>query len=246
MSSQVMAAHQVVINGFLTGEGYANTGVYFGGAYMGNTTTDAYGFFSITTTQASLGTVYGMAMGSNQGQTILAKDPPVLSNLQITYGTQKNITITGTLSDLDAAGRTINFMGAASGSTTTNSSGQFSYTTSTANLGTLTVSGTDLWGQQGSSDLSIASNIPVIENFAVYNNVGNIWRFEGHVADEYAPGLTIRFGGNAWMTGRTTTVDANGNFSLVVELPEGATGTVTAVVTDWWGLDSEIVSDHMA
>src|SRR5205809_142108 len=63
----------------------------------------------------------------------------------------------------------------------------------------------------------------------------------GHVTDEYAAGLKITFGGAvAAMDGLSTTVDADGNFSFTVEIPDGDGGGVSAQTTDWWGLASNV------
>ena len=40
------------------------------------------------------------------------------------------------------------------------------------------------------------------------------------------------------MDGQSTTVDANGDFSFTIEIPDGEEGGVSAQTTDWWGLAS--------
>ncbi len=79
---------------------------------------------------------------------------------------------------------------------------------------------------------------PTITSFSNQPEFG-LRRFYGTVIDD-APvaGLTIRFGGI--IDGKTTTVNADGTFELIVELPPGTNGTATAQTTDGDGLDSNV------
>lgn len=79
------------------------------------------------------------------------------------------------------------------------------------------------------------NNPPRIENFVATPIGGGWYSISGTVVDEHPGGLTITFGGEVdSMYGRTTTTDANGNFSLVVCLNTNGTdmGWLTAVTQD--------------
>lgn len=241
MTAQVFAGHQVQLSGSITGGDASGLMVMFTGAVSGSTSADASGNFSYTTTQASLGTVSASGLNTDTATATVAVTPPSFSSLAITYGSQRSVTVTGTLNSLDASGRTVSFGGVAMGSATTNSSGYFTFTGTASALGTINVSETDLWGQQSSAaSVTVASSAPQIVNFAAGNPIGNYWTFSGSVTDESAPGMTINFGGLAGLVGRTTTVQADGTFSFTILLPEGVEGTATAITTDWWGLDSQM------
>lgn len=74
------------------------------------------------------------------------------------------------------------------------------------------------------------NNPPVISNFAGVQGTNHDWVFTGTVQDEYAPGLTVTFGGI--LDGYYATVDANGRFSLVVHIEPGGGGIATAQTVD--------------
>jgi hypothetical protein len=83
----------------------------------------------------------------------------------------------------------------------------------------------------------------VIESFLAVHGAGDTWTFSGHVADEDAAGLTIRFAGLTSLMGQTVVVDENGNFSFTGSISEDdLDGTVTAITTDWWGLNSGLAN----
>ena len=55
--------------------------------------------------------------------------------------------------------------------------------------------------------------------------------------------MTIRFSGlNGELTGRTTTVGADGNFEVAFFLSENVIGTASAITTDGMGQNSAVVS----
>ncbi len=81
---------------------------------------------------------------------------------------------------------------------------------------------------------------PQIEGF-VADSDGVYWSFHGVVVDDVSPeGLVVRFGGI--LNGETATVDAGGQFELLIELPAGTVGNATAQTTDADGLDSNVAS----
>ena len=239
--AQVQPGKLAQISGQVQGMQVSNVEVAFTGAYVGNVTTDANGYFSLVTNTASLGMVYANTPGADQAEAAIAKELPGFANVQINYGTQKNVTVTGTLLDLDAAGRTIYFPGAATGTPVAHWPGNFSFSTTTASLGNLTLSVQDLWGQTGFANGTISSNAPVIEDFSFVPLFGTLMQIEGRVIDESSPGLIVRFGGLEALQGLQATVNSEGRFVLEVDLA-GASGVATAITTDWWGLDSHEVS----
>jgi hypothetical protein len=77
---------------------------------------------------------------------------------------------------------------------------------------------------------------PVIKNFT-HTVAGTLVTFTGQVVDENPAGLTVRFGGPSAMGNATTVTDANGNFTLIVNMG-GQTGEVWSRTTDGQGLES--------
>jgi hypothetical protein len=84
---------------------------------------------------------------------------------------------------------------------------------------------------------------PVIFDFGAYIE-GNVLCVTGFVSDDKeVGGLTVRFGGE--VEGRTASVDPDGFFELLLEVPRDFEGMIYAQTTDVDGLDSEMVSTHV-
>jgi hypothetical protein len=246
LNALVLSSHMVQLSGTVSGGLVAGLQVQFTGTVADVTTTDTNGNFSYTTSNASLGTVYAAGLINGQqstdtAQATIAVAAPTLS-LSISYGAQHNVMLSGRLTDLDAANQSISISGVAAGTPVTDSSGNFSLTTTASALGEVDATETDLWGQaSNTATVMVSSTAPVIQDFAAVNSIGNMWIFTGRVVDNHPEGLVIRFGGIAGLVGRTVTVRADGTFSLTCMLPAGTHGTASAITTGWWGQDSDPV-----
>lgn len=241
LNATVLPGHQVQLSGTITGDSVAGFNVMLSGAASASATTDSNGNFSVTTDQASLGTVYavgmnGMMESTDTAQATIAVAAPTV-NLSISYGSQRTVTLYGTVTGMDVAGRTVNISGVASGSPVTDSTGYFTLTTTASALGNISANTMDLWGQtSANATVTATSSAPVIQNLIAVHGIGSTWTIQGTVVDESAGGLTVSFGGDLpSYNGQTTTTADNGTFSLTKTLAAGESGTVTAIVTDWWG-----------
>jgi hypothetical protein len=245
LSAQVAPGHVAQLSGSLSENNPVNATVTFSGAVSGTTTTDSYGNFSYSTTNAVLGTVTAAAvdqLGQRYStQASLQVAAPVIS-LTLTYGPRHTATLSGKVNDIDPGGRTVTITGVASGSVTTNSDGTYSVTTTVSALGSIQASTVDLWGQNSNvAAVSYTDKAPQITNFTATEGQMRMWTFSGTVEAQYAPGLVVTFGGLASLQNQTATVGADGSFSLTIQLQPGETGYATAQVTDWWGLQSQIM-----
>lgn len=216
----------------------------FSGVASGQVWTNPIGAFDYFTTATSLGDISAIAVNSD-GYASLPRSatltvPPPILGLSVAYGTQRNVTLSGTVVAGQPGGLTVSFSGQVGGSTTTSANGNFSYSAQASGLGTVTATVTDVWGQTGTSQITLTSNKPVIDSFSGSPGAGNMWIFQGHVSDESPAGLTVRFGGLPELQGKTATVQSNGTFWIGVQLARGEYGTATAQVTDWWGLNSDV------
>ena len=89
--------------------------------------------------------------------------------------------------------------------------------------------------------LAPPNQAPQIVDFAAEEMGTGLFMFTGRVLDESPGNLTITFGGSVvTMVGRTCTTDANGYFSIVVQLQTNGTdiGWVTARTQDALGVPS--------
>jgi hypothetical protein len=243
LSATVLANKMVTLSGTVTDSNPASVTLSFSGVMSGNAQANASGNFSYTAQASSLGTASAVAtdggnqMSSSVSVTVSTAAPVV--SLSVSYGSQRTVTLTGTVTSVNAGGRTIIFSGKVTGTVTTNADGTFSYTATASGLGTVQGSTIDLWGQNSNTPtVTLTSNAPSIAGFTATHGT-NGWTFTGTVNDESPAGLTITFGGIPDMVGKTTTIQSNGTFSFTIDLGTDY-GTVTAQTADWWGLRSNI------
>jgi hypothetical protein len=243
LTAVVLPGHEVQLTGTVTGDQVAGYNVMINGAVSVQATTDSNGNYSVTTSQASLGSIYAVGMNqalqsTDTAYASIAVTAPALT-MSLSYGSQNHVTLNGTLTDIDAGSRTISISGVAGGTATTDSSGNFSLATTATALGDIYATETDLWSQvSNTAKVTATDNHPVIADFAAINVSDNVWTFQGSVSDENAEGLVVRFGGLMSLSGQTATVQADGTFSYTCTLTGMDTGTATAITTDWWGQDS--------
>lgn len=237
LSATVLAGHEVLLSGDVHGAG-AGLSVSFSGAVSATTTTDALGHFRLVTSAATLGAVTAADPAGNSISRNIAVTAPTIT-LGVSEVEANAVTLSGTVTDIDAAGETIAISGAKSGTVTADANGKFSFTMAPADLGTVDVSTTDLWGQtSNTAEVAASSFPPVIYPFTATQSDANAWIFRGTVTAPNLQGLTITFGGIPSLAGRTAIVAADGTFSLVVTLGNGEYGTATAQTTDQLGQNS--------
>jgi hypothetical protein len=218
--------------------------MYFSGAASGGAGCDNNGYFSYTASNAKLGSVTAVAIDSidlcsRPVKTVIAVARPTVA-LALTYGSQRTVTLSGNVADLDAGSLSVNFTGVVTGSVNVKSDGTFTLTTSATGLGTIQASTTDLWGQlSNSNQVIVSSPPPVITSFSATMTGTNQWTLTGTVNDPSSAGLQVQLAG---VYGAVATVGTDGTFSVTVQLAQGVTGDVTAQVTDWWGQQSNVVT----
>jgi hypothetical protein len=241
-STHVLPGHMVVLSGVVTDSNPPGVGVTFSGAASGSAGCDATGYFSYTAPDANLGKVTAVAvdeigLSSAPAKTVISVASPTVA-LAMTYGSQRTVTLSGQVSDIDAGSLSLNFTGVVTGSVSVNSNGTFTLTTTATGLGTIQASTTDLWGQLSTSNQVIVSSPPpVITSFTATLGLGNLWTFTGTVNDPSPAGLYVQLGGVPGLSGAATVL-ADGTFSVTVQLAQGVSGYATAQTTDWWGQQS--------
>jgi hypothetical protein len=242
LAAQVSPGHLVQLTGSVTGGQVAGVAVVFSGAVSGTTQTDQNGAYSFTTNSASLGSVTAQITPMASGPvtaTAVIDEPAPLVIMAISNNDDNSVTLTGTLSDIDSAGVTITLTGVAVGSVVTDSNGNFTVITTATAQGAINATANDLWGKTSGAAFVIAGAAPVITEFDASQQVGTLWHFDGTVTAADYNNMVITFGGlNGALNGETTTVNADGTFSVSFLLPRGVRGTVTAIATDCFGQES--------
>lgn len=159
--------------------------------------------------------------------------PPTISGLTGTQIANQYFVISGYVTDENKVNCTVTISGSAQGSMSVNSLGYFSGTFSVPTLGGISAVAND-GTQNGPSVSSTLTNAaPTVVVGAAQGD--GTWIFSGTVGDAAPQGLTVTLTG---LPGGTisTVAGAGGAYSFTVTLEPGASGQVTASVTDWYGL----------
>jgi hypothetical protein len=246
--ASILPGHIATLAGTVTDPNPASVTITFSGKASGSTTADSTGHFSFSTTNASLGQVSAIGVDcrnktSNTATANITDTAPTLT-LNLTYGSQKSVTLSGKVTDIDAGGRTVQLTGVVNATVTTAADGTFTFTTTATGLGTVQGSTTDLWLQTSNTpQVTVSCPPPQISTFTASQGDNNMWTFSGNVNAQSPAGLIITFGGLPELVGKTAAVAADGTFSITVQLQPGEIGTATAQTVDWWGQNSNQATD---
>jgi hypothetical protein len=167
---------------------------------------------------------------------------PVISQLNIVYGTGRTVTIQGTVQDDHPDTCAIALGGVVSGTAPVAVDGTFSVTTQATGLGTATATVTDDQQLTAEATALVESKAPDITNFRVVQGQGGLWIFSGQVVDESPTTARVQLAGCQAFQNAAVTVNADGTFSVVVNVPAGQNVLATALATDCWGLESDQVA----
>jgi hypothetical protein len=161
--------------------------------------------------------------------------PPVIISLGSEQLPGKKYRIFGTVADNTPQSCSVTVSGSASGSAGCDANGNFSKVFDVAIPGPITVVAYDGSLHSDSALGSLSNDAPTITVMAV-GGPNNTWTFSGTVTDEAPAGLTVTLSGPPGVQGASATVQAGGSWSITLTLTPGASGNVTATVTDWYGL----------
>jgi hypothetical protein len=231
----------VDLQGMISDPNPTSVVISFGGVVSGSVNPDANGHFFLAKSASGLGTVNANAtdqagLTASASATVTANAPSL--TMYRTYGPNRQVTLSGMVTDAQPGGLTVAFSGVVSGTTTTKADGSYSVTLTATALGSITATTQDVWGlNSAAATVMVSNSAPTITLSA--SQVGSIWTFSGRVSDEYAAGLVVTFSGPSDINGKTATVQSDGTFSLTLTLSSSDTGWITASVTDWWGLSSQ-------
>jgi hypothetical protein len=255
MSLGFSSGNSMTVCGDLTDtSNLANQQISITGAVSGSTFTDANGNFSFAVPSTTNGTIYTQTSdGSSNLATLVVTGSSSSSSstltLLVAYGSGTTITLSGNLSNTATpSGQTINITGKASGSTTTDSNGNYSVTLQASGLGNVYAQTAD--GSSNQASVTLTDTAPRVFNFGGSEDEGNLWEFTGTVTWnraftsmpgqlEASEGSTI--GSNYSVTftsdGTITNGVATGSFDVVIQLngKSSDNGSVLATATDPWG-----------
>jgi hypothetical protein len=169
-----------------------------------------------------------MRFESLEGRYCLAA--PTIDSFQIDSVSGTTVSVSGYVTDESPETVEVDFSGALEGSTYANGSGYFSYS-GEAQFGTIDAVALDEeMLSSDSAEVTIESDVPVIDSLSVTYGYHTEVTITGQVIDEDPGGLYVYFTGAVEGYAET---DSSGNFSLNV--PSAWPGTVQAAVADGWG-----------
>lgn len=250
MNVTLLDDQMVRLSGTVMDEMPSSVFITFSGVVSDQTVPEPGGNYSLDVQASQLGWIYAQgvddeAFGSNIVSYQLTSAVPSIT-LSVSYGTQRTVTLSGSVTDEVRGGRLVAFTGRVENSVFTQADGTFSLTVEAAGLGNVLASTTDPWGQaSNTAQVTLTSLAPFINYFEVTHEPQG-WVFLGHVNDESPEGLIVQLGGIPSLEGQTATVDSTGWFMFTVQLIPGVDrGTATAQVTDWWGLASNVALEYV-
>jgi hypothetical protein len=236
----------VLLMGQLTDNFPAGATVSFGGEVGGSTTTDANGNFRYQTNAAGLGQVTAVAMdtlmqSSNTANAqIVAANPTI--TLAISYGANHQVPLAGKVPDQTPYNRVVSFSGVVSGSATTDVGGNFTATLTASKLGQVTATVIDAWGLSASASATVSNSAPQV-SITSTSQQGGYWVITGKVTDVHPNGLVVTMTSTdiPSVNGMTATVGQDGTFRFM--FAGDCTGKVSFQTTDWWGVNSVLITD---
>jgi hypothetical protein len=147
-----------------------------------------------------------------------------------------NVEVTGAVYGA-GSGCQVTLTGEVNANVSVTQSGQFSYSGPASGLGTITATVTDAAGDTGQASVSIMHTRPQVMGLSIVpTGQGKQVDILGSVSADVVSGLGVTFTGTAGLQQTSTSTDANGHFNLVTTAAN--LGSVTAVVTDQWSMQS--------
>ncbi len=252
MSTEIVAGN-LIVSGQVQDEVPAQVTIQISGSVGGSVTTDVAGRFVFVRPYSSL-TAAVLAQASDlegllSGQLAVAI-PPIIGDqapfvtLSVSYGSQRTVTLFGTVYDEHPAGLTVALSGVIGNhNVTTDSNGNFTLTTQANSLGVVTAHTTDSAGHgSNTASVTLTSAPPVICGLIVEQVGENMFKISGTVSDESPGGLVVHLTSSVQQFQLNIVVNPDGSFCETVTIEDpNACGTIYAQVIDWWGLPSEIV-----
>jgi len=181
----------------------------------------------------------GLSVRGDDGGT---NNPPVIASITAVQVAGQKFRIYGTVTDEAPGGCTVILSGAANQYVSCDASGNFDGIFDVPTPGAATAVAGD--GVQGSQpvNLNLTNAAPTMLVQAATR--GNTLVVNGQVTDEVPAGLVVTLSGSRAVNGKTAIVLADGSWSVSVSILSGTHGTVTAKVTDWYGLTGQASNSY--
>jgi hypothetical protein len=176
-----------------------------------------------------------MGLGGTDGGGANPPRPPSITSIDAEQVPGQKFRIHGRVDDDTPATCGVVISGAANGIAMCDANGNFDVTLSVPVPGNITAVPGDGMHTGQARALELKNIAPTVSVIAV-QGPNNTWTFRGTVGDECPAGLPVVLSGPAGVNGQTATAGVGGAWSITLTLAPSASGSVTATVTDWYGL----------
>jgi hypothetical protein len=157
--------------------------------------------------------------------------------MNVQYLPNRQVTISGQVSNTSQLSEQIQITGAVKGTVTSNAQGFYSITLPVTQLGKVMVSDAD--PQSNIPSAVLVGAAPQITSFHAVCEGGGVWLFEGTVTGAPTQGEVVKLGGISACQDVTCKVNADGTFDEYVQINPGNGGLVSAQAVDWSGNTSQ-------
>jgi hypothetical protein len=172
---------------------------------------------------------------------------PQVTLTAVTELANRQVQVSGTVTDDSSLSVTLGFGGVISGHETVNSNGNFTFTATASGLGQICAGGMDTLNQMSNTaQINFTSAAPTVTNLGYTWGANKQVTITGTVNDALPRGLTVNVGGPAFGGGfaGNTTTGSQGNFSIT--LTASQLDQVMVSTTDQWGQNSALASLKLA
>ena len=194
-------------------------------------------------TTLAVALAFAGALAPASGQDGNGGTPPVITSITAVQVAGQKFRIYGTVADDTPGSCSVKLSGAVNETTPCDASGKFDGVFSVTTPGEATAIAND--GQLDSQpvSLNLGNKAPTTTCKAIVGP-GNLLTISGRVTDEAPGGLTVILSGSRAVSGLSAIVLANGDWSVSTTIPSGSHGSVTATVTDWFGLTGSRTANY--
>jgi len=162
---------------------------------------------------------------------------PVINTMSVLQTTGRNVQVSGTLTDEDPGMVMVYFNGVIDGGIQAGADGAFSFSAQASALGSFTATAYDIESLFSQSVTgSVSSQAPLVIDFSATRLSASSWRLSGQILDESPDTVSVHLAGLGAQT--TTSVDADGLFSVTLTNVPSGTNSFGALAVDSWGRTS--------
>jgi hypothetical protein len=163
---------------------------------------------------------------------------PILQSVRADWGDEHFVVISGMVQDETPGQAVIHVAGAVQANGGVGEGGQFAIALKLTGTGPVYVRAGDTEGlysgmlvfHYGDPAPAPGGNQPLLSDVSIIRDENGLWHIHGHVDNTSPIGTIIRvISGPGDSPGQTGTVDVDGNFDIVLDVPDGSSGAISII-----------------